>query len=151
MFHFIFSYKVIILLAWFLYEIKSHCMKGKNKYKFEIGTSSLTDVKDGSCAFGISHQALARSPRPEWFCTFYLLKYSGNRLTSFVHYLLLFHLPSRGIACKLMNILKVAYFQCNETIDACHSTFAMLFHKEKLQRGNDCMRNQAAHRFLLVW
>lgn len=54
MFHFIFSYKVIILLVWFLYEIKSHCMKGKNKYKFEIGTSSLTDFRGGSCAFGIS-------------------------------------------------------------------------------------------------
>lgn len=80
----------------------------------------------------LSHQALARSPRPEWLCTFYLLKYSGNRLTSFVHYLLLFHLPSRGIACKLMNILKVAYFQCNETIDACHSTFAMMLHKTHL-------------------
>lgn len=55
MFHLIFSYKVIILLVWFLYEIKSHCMKGKNKYKFEIGTSNLTDFGGVLCAFAFSH------------------------------------------------------------------------------------------------
>lgn len=77
----------------------------------------------------LSHQALARSPRPEWFCTFYLLKFSGNRLTSFVHYLLLFHLPQREIGSTLMNITKVAYFQCNETINVFSSTFGMLLYK----------------------
>lgn len=55
MFHFILYYKVIILLVWFLYEIKSPVWKEKNKYKFEIGTSSLTDFGGGSCAFAFSH------------------------------------------------------------------------------------------------
>lgn len=72
MFHFIFSYKVIILLVWFLYEIKSHCMKGKNKYKFEIGTSSLTDFGGGSCAFGISLTS-GSGKKPKAWMVLYIL------------------------------------------------------------------------------
>lgn len=137
MFFFLTSYKVIVLIVWLLYEIQSQCVRRKNKYIFEIGTSSLTAFRGVLCAFGISLTS-GSGEKPKASMALYILfiKILWNRLTSFVHYLLLFHLPLRGVACTLMNILKVAYFWGNENIDVCSSASqktAFWIRTEKLQ------------------
>lgn len=119
---FLTSYEVIVLLVWLLYEIQSQCVRRKNKYKFEIGTSSLTAFRGVLCAFGISLTSGSGKKPKAWMALYILfIKILWNRLTSFVHYLLLFHPPLRGIASTLMNISKVAYFQGNESVDVCSS------------------------------
>lgn len=72
MFLFLTSYKVIVVLVWLLYEIQSQCVRTKYKYKFEIGTSSLTAFRGVLCAFGISFTS-GSGKKPKAWMALYIL------------------------------------------------------------------------------